>query len=803
MNEMNSPTTLNEIAMVMAKTRRTIERQADKNSWKYTEEVIAGKNNKRLFALKDLPLTIQLALLEKRVNEKNLNGNEDDRNDKSVRKHYAGAATRRLDVGLYTSVSSVRDSNAEQTKKNDMGTDKKQASISYASGYQCDAILGGTLSGTRCETLPKTLKTAYPESSYTVDANSGLAIKGQADQNTSEEVARSSANFSFLGEIGKKLNQGRQLRDYTATQRDIHLAIRHIMDWLTNYPGSKSAALRALNQGYKDNTLSSPLRSALERCKQKTSGNPKTADMLTASTVNKWEIRFREQGNYIPQVRQKDFTLKPWHIDLEKMLSTNRTKKCIKLMHEKLVETYGDTVSEHMVYRWINQKYSRMDVIKGKNTGMQLRSKQAYQPRTSNGMEPWQEVHADGWNTHFTAPHPRTGEFVTYELWDFHDVATRYIPPFGIGLTECFEVIAKGIENAIRDNGVMCILQTDSTKIVKNNTKFTGDPVKSISDKAGFTIVHPKTVGNAQANGISENWHTWADKQCRVLATYQAKGQDSLTLRNVKKITAQMVKAADKGELGLRDKLKARAEKLGAGIVFGSYYEAVEWIEINLRQKWNNKPHSSLKKLRDPVSGRMRHQTPQECLDEHKANGWEPVMMDESILADLFMVHVELKVKRGMVEPYGGMLFKATELGAYEGERVVVAYDSMDYSQVWVKSLKGELICVAPFHEPTGYRSVTAYEAAQEKRAVAQIKNREKQIVQIKKRSGIDERGNIIEGEVLERVAIIPAEPVEPLKRIVVEGGFNRQEPEDKAMSYQETVQMLKAANEYPASHDG
>jgi putative transposase len=703
MSDINNPATLTEIADVLGKHKSSVERQAKKEDWKFTEEQTKGRHNKQFYALKDLPRDIQYAVQRKR---------------------------RDADLVIFTgALDAAHDSGQGQMESDGKGLVSNQS------------------------------------------MDDGIALR----------------------------DSGGDLSDYTAEQRDTGLAIQTVMRWIDKHPHTKAAALRELNQGYKDDTLSSPLKSALERCKQKSSGKARTDDILTSNTVDKWQVRFRKQGNYIPNVRQKDLSIQAWHIDLMPMLSKNRQKRCYTLIHEELLKAYPGLSYDAMT-RWIREKYDRMDVIKGRNTGMQLRSKQAYQPRTSNGMEPWQEVHADGWNTHFTAPHPITGEFVTYELWDFHDVATRYIPPFGIGLTECFEVIAKGIENCIRDNGVMCILQTDSTKIIKNNAKFTGDPVKSISDKAGFTIVHPVTVGNAQANGISENWHTWADKQCRALATYQAGSQDSLTLRNVKKITAQMVKAADKGEIELRDKLKARAEKLGGGIVFGSYYEAVEWIEINLRQKWNNKPHSALPKLCDPITGKMRHQTPQECLDEHKANGWEPVMMDESILADLFRVHVKLKVERGMVKPYGGMLFRAPELGAYEGDWVIVAYDSMDYTQVWVKSLKGELICVAPFLAPTGYRSVTAYEAAQEKRAVAQIKNREKQIDQIKKRAGIDEGGNIIDGEVLQRVPLIQAEPTESLKRIVVDGGFNKQEPEEKPMSYQETVRMLKSANEYSAS---
>ena len=786
MSDINRPAATEEIAAAMGKGTTTIERWSKKQDWKFTKGDGAGRHKKQWFALKDLPQDIQFAVLRKRREENLTHFVKQQEKD---HEHF-NTPNANVNTGATTGVRS-------NSRCNELPPTEGHAVDTGASGRR--------RASSKIPIQGKSGDSRESKGSGTTRTDVGVGIDsvergGLVRADGKGLVSRQAMDVGLA-----PIHLGSDLSSYRTEQRDTHLAIQVIMNWLSSH-GNKAKALRELNQAYSDGDLSDVLASALSRCKQKASGSAKTGDILTASTVTNWVARFKEQGNYAPNIRQKDMTIKTWHVDLKQRLDSNWQSCNYSLIHEELVKTYPD-LGYNAMTNWIRDKYSRMDLLKGRNRGMALRAKQAYQPRTSAGMMPWDEVHADGWNTHFTAPHPRTGEFVTYELWDFHDVATRYIPPFGIGLTECFEVIAKGLEHAIRDQGVMCILQTDSTKIIKHNKKFTGDPVKSISDKAGITIVHPKTVGNAQANGIAENWHAWADKQCRVLATYQAENQDSLTLRNVKKITAQMVKAADKGELELRDKLKARAEKIGGGIVFGSYEEALNWMEVTLRQKWNNKPHSALKKLRDPNTGKIRHQSPQECLDEFKANGWEPVLMDDSILADLFMVHVEMKVKRCMVEPYGGMLFKAPELEAYEGEKVIVAYDYMDYSQVVVKDLKGGLICIAPFLEPTGYRSVTAAQAADIKRGEAQIKNKEKQIVQVANRTGINTGEKIIEAEVLERVAVvyrepeaplipvpvIPREKEEPLKRLIIEGEFSKQEPEVAMMTSQETTLYLAA----------
>src|SRR5690606_20024942 len=91
-------------------------------------------------------------------------------------------------------------------------------------------------------------------------------------------------------------------------------------------------------------------------------------------------------------------------------------------------------------------------------------------------------------------------------------------------------------------------------------------------------------------------------------------------------------------------------------------------------------------------------------------------------------------VRRGTVSPYGGQRYYHSELPHHEGEEVMVAIDPMEPAQVWVKDLEGRLICVADFVEATGYRSMSMYEYALDKRARAQIKRKEGQIEQIAER---------------------------------------------------------------------
>ena len=483
---------------------------------------------------------------------------------------------------------------------------------------------------------------------------------------------------------------------------------------------------------------------------------------LTTSTLNKWKKVKKTRGRAAPLKVQKDMEVKPWHV-LAVTLKQRPQGSCRTWITEQIKENWKpawgkEPPSYDTVGYFFREKFSQIDQLKGRHTGSALSPHRHYVARSSTGMLPWQEIHADGWNTHFTAPHPVSGEYVTYEVWHAHDVATRYVPPFSIGLTETFEVIAKCVENVVRNGGVMTILQTDSTRVVKNSKRFKTDPATALADRVGFSIVHPQTVGNSQANGIAENFNTWLDRESRELATYQGKGMDSLTLKRVKKLTAKAVREQKNGNHeGYADALE-EAERMGKGYVLRSYEETCTWLE-DRRQKWNAKPHRSLPRISDPKTGKKRHMSPNEALKAEMDNGWRPELLSEEYLVMLFRPHVKVTVRREAVSPYGGMRYHEPGLGDWNGKEVVVAYDIMDWHHVWVKTLDGALICVAAFDEATGYRTQTALEAAEEKRARSQIKHRERQIDVIRERVGLEviDMTTAITGPASDPVALMDA----------------------------------------------
>jgi putative transposase len=490
------------------------------------------------------------------------------------------------------------------------------------------------------------------------------------------------------------------------------------------------------------------------------------AGLPTLRTLQGWLKRATEQSaeqNMAPALRQPDMIAQPWMvlaIDLKRRPQKPTTKQVFEQLQAAWPEWSLDWVrkdrsarlgalatpeqlkaltahlvfpSIHQLNRFFGGKFSQLDLADGQYKGSALRAHKFYQHRTNAGLEPWVEVHADGWNTHFLAPCAITGNYISYEVWHFHDVATRYTTPFSIGVSESAEVIMKGLESCIRVGGVPAVWQTDSTGSVKN-AKVEFDPVASLSARAGMTVVHPATVGNSQANGIAENYNTRLDRESRALATYMhPQRMDSLAFKQVKKFTTHMVKAQLKGDVDAHKVARDAAIRVGKGLLFESKDQMVKWLD-DVRVKSNNEPHSALPKITCPTTGKLRHQTPQEALDSAIKNGWLPVALDECTLTELFMPHERRTVSRQMVHAFNKQYYHHEALSAYSqvpGKpkiEVMVAIDPMDGEYVWVKELSGALICKAKFVSATGYRSQSLYEFALERRMNAQIKRKENQI---------------------------------------------------------------------------
>lgn len=454
-------------------------------------------------------------------------------------------------------------------------------------------------------------------------------------------------------------------------------------------------------------------------------------------TLQKWAAEARRGGDLTPRPSaEPDRTVRAWFAPLYALMDRPQ-KPTLKWAWEKLLENWraewedpaGSGQPSYDRARAAHVNRSEIDKLKGRHTGSALRAHTFYQHRRYDDLVPAAEVHADGWNTHFTAPHPVTGAFVTYEVWHAHDTATRWVPPFAVGLSESSTVIHECLRQTVVALGLVAIFQTDHTRSIKNHA--TLDELTGLGERIGVSVLHPVAVGNSNANGIAENFNTWLDMEARELATYQhPERMDSGTFVKMRRITGAMVRAATAQDSQQRDLARQQAQRLGKGLVFESHGQALAWLEER-RQKYNAHHHRSLPKVRDEATGRLRHMSPNEALAAARAAGWEPLALSAAELADAFRPHYRKTVTRGTVTPYGGMRYRDPLLDHILGEEVLVAVDEDDFAQVWVKDLAGRLICVAQFVEAVSGRSETMRQHAERKRAEARIRLRENQIDQI------------------------------------------------------------------------
>lgn len=570
------------------------------------------------------------------------------------------------------------------------------------------------------------------------------AVLAMLPETPAPSVTRSLTVVSSAREVTPGLAREIGAVDATAADRQRRLAREVVLRTLRELVAAGAKSMRAASQILLDRAHAGLLPVATfeklrEACDER--GRASATDdkgLPSTATLQRWAAQARDGQDLTPRPSAMvDLRVRSWYIPFF-ALTDRPQKPTLRWAHEQLVANWrpewsDPPGSEPPSYDQAVRAYkkrSKGDALKGRHTGSALRALSFYQHRTYNDLAPFAEVHADGWNTHFTAPHPTTGEFVTYEVWHFHDVATRYVTPFAIGLTENTDLILEGLQACIRVGGIPAIWQTDHTGSVKNDRVM--EPESGLADRLGMSVVHPVKVGNSQANGIAENFNTWLDREARELATYQHPDRmDSATFVRTRRITNAMVRAA--GNPAERARLRQQAIRQAKGIVFDTHSEAVAWLRER-EDRWNNHPHRELPKHRDPATGRLVHMSPKQSLDAAIAAGWKPVALSEADLVDQFRPHLKKKVTRGTVSPYGGMRYRNSALDSHEGEMVLVAVDREAPEQVWVKDLQGRLLCTAAFVEATGSRTESMREHAERKRAEAQIRLREQQIERIEQR---------------------------------------------------------------------
>lgn len=456
---------------------------------------------------------------------------------------------------------------------------------------------------------------------------------------------------------------------------------------------SQQRAIDSLVALAKAEQLSPYLTDRVQRANdRKTSGRT-----LSERTLKRWLSDYRQHGEtgLAPTRRQKDMSLPVWAASFLTCYQ-RPTKPSVEAAYaEFALKNPAERPSIHVVRRFLN-KLSAEARERGRRTPQELKALQPFKRRTTKNMYPCDVFTADGHKFDAEVLNPRTGKPYRPEVTTVLDVATR--KAVGISIGEAESTI--GVMDALRDamqHGMFAMFYVD------NGSGFANDTVREVVDRLGGTMTHALPY-NSQARGLIERSHQtiWVNA-AKKLTSYIGADMDKHAGTKVHRI----------GRKELRETGRTR--------LIPTFSEFMAGVEYEI-ETYNNSPHRGLTKFRDPLTGNLRHMSPNESWAAACAEGWEPIIAPAELLNDLSRPQVIRPTRRGEIT-WAGETYFLDALRTFHGEEVRMAYDVRDASRVWVRTLDGDLIGEALIDgNASDYMPKALLEKAYEKRESGQMK---------------------------------------------------------------------------------
>ena len=462
---------------------------------------------------------------------------------------------------------------------------------------------------------------------------------------------------------------------------------------------------------------------------------------VSAASLRNWRRILKNKGaDALAPKASQGRPIPKW---LPEMLNEYRqpSKPSIASCHEKLEKRGVKLPSLSTVEREI-RALGVVEANRGRLGPRELKNLLAFKRRDFKSLVPADCFTSDGHCMDMEVAHPRHGRPFRPEMVSVLDVSTRVCVGWSVALAESAYGVADALRCSIERGSIPAIFYVDNGCGYKN--AYMDGPATGIMDRLGITKMH-SIAYNSQARGVIElfNKTCWI-RAAKELPTYVGHDMDQEARQAVFKRTRSDIK------------LKGESD------VMMSWEDFMKWAEAHVTA-YNNRPHSSLPKVRDPQSGKKRHMTPAECWDNHMASGVELTWAAPAELEDCFRPYVIRKVRRCEIKLFGGIYFNKA-LTLHHEQEVQVGYDIHDSSQVYVRDLEGRLICTAGIDaNKTDYIPKARIEEAREKRALGRIKRLETHRNEVLEELD-GSRMNVVEAEPLnERQQAIHAETVKAL----------------------------------------
>lgn len=456
---------------------------------------------------------------------------------------------------------------------------------------------------------------------------------------------------------------------------------------------SQQRAIDSLVALAKSEQLSPYLTDRVQRANDRKTGDRS----LSERTLKRWLADYRKEGEIglAPARRQKDMSIPVWAASFLACYQ-RPTKPSVEAAYSEFALKHpAERPSIHVVRRFLN-KLSAEVRERGRRTPQELKALQPFKRRSTKSLFPCDVFTADGHKFDAEVLNPRTGKPYRPEVTTVLDVATR--KAVGISIGEAESTI--GVMDALRDamqHGMFAMFYVD------NGSGFANDTVREVVDRLGGTMTHALPY-NSQARGLIERSHQtiWVNA-AKKLTSYIGADMDKHAGTKVHRI----------GRKELRETGRTR--------LIPTFSEFMAGVEFEI-ETYNNSPHRGLSKFRDPLTGKLRHMSPNEAWAAACAEGWEPIIAPPDLLNDLSRPQVVRPTRRGEVT-WAGETYFLDALRTFHGEEVRMAYDVRDASRVWVRTLDGDLIGEALVDgNASDYMPKAMLEKAYEKRESGQMK---------------------------------------------------------------------------------
>lgn len=469
--------------------------------------------------------------------------------------------------------------------------------------------------------------------------------------------------------------------------------------------GGKDRAIRAFVEDAKATRLDPDRARAVELANDKGGGSGR----VSRATIYDW-FKARETLGVIglaPEVTRQKADLPPWFDDFLRHYGKPSKPSIAEALREfnRALPAKAERPTEAAVRRCL-KKMPQLERLKGREGKLALRARLAYTARDFADLLPTSVYVADGKTFDAEVANPIHGRPFRPELTTIIDVATRRVVGWSASLDENTFGVVDALRRACGANGIPAIFYTDRGPGYRNEAM--DAPLTGFMARAGITAMRALPY-NSQAKGVVERLNQVYTAAAKALPTYIGRDMDKEAKLIAFKTTRREIAVA------------------GSSRLLVGWDAFLDLIEETLAS-YNDRPHSSLPKIRDAQLGRLRHMTPNEMWAA-KLDGFEAVIPDDAELDDMFRPYVQRRTRRALVDWLGNSYF-APALEALDGQDVVVGYDIRDASRVWVREIDevdgervpGRLIAIATFEgHRTRYVPLSAEQAAMEKRAKGRL----------------------------------------------------------------------------------